>query len=72
MTYVEKKAMKIMREMAYNYGNQPEVVQTIRQIIADTKRASYGAVEETYSNSALRPFLYNYKEAIDQVEVKGE
>ena len=70
MTYVEKKAMKIMGEMAYNYGNQPEVVETIRQIIADTKFVCIDVVSFVL---AYHPRLSNRcVAAIDQVEVKGE
>ena len=40
MTYVEKMTMKIMGEMAYNYGNQSEVAEVVRQIIADVTEMS--------------------------------
>ena len=45
MTYIETMAMKILGEMAYNYGNQPEVVAIVERIIADTKRACCDAAD---------------------------
>ena len=63
MTYVEKMTMKIMGEMAYNYGNQLEVAEVVRQIIADTKRACKAAIEQQFSVYTMQ---------IDQAEVKKE
>ncbi len=45
MTYVEKMTMKIMGEMAYNYGNQSEVAEVVRQIMADVTRMHLKAIE---------------------------
>ena len=68
MTYAEKMTMKLMGEMAYNYGNQPETLKTVQQIIADAKRASKISIE-----SKLLPIDLGYcQRAIDRAEVKEE
>ena len=68
MTYVERMTMKIMGEIAYNYGNQPETAKIVRQIMADTKRAHLKAIEPfsrfQHMNHAA------YVEAIEKAEVE--
>ncbi len=70
MNYVERMTMKIMGEMAYNYGNQPETAKIVRQIMADTKRAHRIAildeVDAPYTEKQA------YLAVIEQAEVKGE
>ena len=64
MTYVEKMTMKIMGEMAYNYGSQSEVAEVVRQIIADVTRAHLKAIEPF---SRFQGMNYQaYVEAIEQ------
>ncbi len=68
MTYVEKMTMRIMGELAYNYGNQSETAKTVQQIIADTKRAHLKAIKP-FSN--FQSMNYSaYVDAIDQAEIK--
>ena len=71
MTYVEKMTMKIMGEMAYNYGNPQEPAKTIRQIIADTKRADKKAIREKWDqyeklDTDITPGVELYCKVIDK------
>jgi len=65
MTYAEKMTMKLMGEMSYNYGNQPETLKIIKQIIADTKAACKRAIEPKLIYADNK----HCEKAIDQIEV---